>query len=148
MKRLLRWQSCGRRIHTSTLVHKDSAHDPHNAFTSFTPELLAASPPTSNRLHGLRVSVKDNFATTAGTTSCASRALEGYQSPYNATVVDQLLDHGACIVGKTNMDEFGMGSNGLHSYYGATLNPLSPDMVIGGSSSGAAASVASGVCDA
>ena len=115
---------------------------------SFTPDLVAETAPRSNSLEGLRISVKDNFATRQGTTSCASKALEGYQSPYDATVVKQLLDHGARIVGKTNMDEFGMGSRGLHSYYGATANPISPDMVVGGSSSGAAASVAADLCDA
>jgi aspartyl-tRNA(Asn)/glutamyl-tRNA(Gln) amidotransferase subunit A len=151
MQRLLSWQNCGRRIHSSSAACRQASArllDPYNAFTCFIPDLVANDASSSDALKGLRISVKDNFATRQGTTSCASKALEGYTSPYDATVVKQLLEHGARIVGKTNMDEFGMGSNGLHGYYGATTNPLDPDVVIGGSSSGAAASVAADLCDA
>lgn len=73
--------------------------------------------------------------------------LESYRSPFEATVVKKLKSQGARIIGKTNMDEFGMGSHGIYSHYGPVKNPLDPERVAGGSSSGAAASVSAGYCD-
>lgn len=120
--------------------------DPYNALTSRFSETYAEAG-RSGPLSHLRVSIKENLATTEGYTSCASDALARYTSRYDATVVTLLRASGAQLVGKTNMDEFGMGSHGVHSAHGPVLNPLDTAHVAGGSSSGAAASVAAGLCD-
>ncbi|MCP3905692.1 MAG: Asp-tRNA(Asn)/Glu-tRNA(Gln) amidotransferase subunit GatA [Planctomycetes bacterium] len=97
-------------------------------------------------LAGVPIAIKDNIATTTGTTACGSRMLESYRSPFAATAVRRLVDAGAVPIGKTNCDEFAMGSSTEHCAFGATRNPWDPDRVPGGSSGGSAAAVAAGLC--
>lgn len=99
-------------------------------------------------LAGVAVVLKDNICLDFGRTTCASRMLEHYESPFTATAAQRLIDAGAVIVAKANMDEFGMGSSGENSCFGATRNPWDESRVPGGSSSGTAASVAAGIVDA
>ena len=122
-----------------------------NAFISVTREqaledaagadrALAAG--TAGALTGVPIAHKDLFCTRGVRTSCGSRMLDNFVSPYDATVVARLKSAGAVMLGKTNMDEFAMGSSNETSYYGVVRNPWNPALVPGGSSGGSAAAVA------
>ncbi|CAB4253027.1 similar to Saccharomyces cerevisiae YMR293C HER2 Subunit of the trimeric GatFAB AmidoTransferase(AdT) complex [Maudiozyma barnettii] len=117
-----------------------------NIFTSY-----IKNPPDAtveNTQSSIKVgAIKDNIATKDFPTTCASDILKNYSSPFDSTVVSLLKKSGALIIGKTNLDEFGMGSLGLHTTFGPTKNPLNKDWCVGGSSSGSAAAVASGIAD-
>jgi aspartyl-tRNA(Asn)/glutamyl-tRNA(Gln) amidotransferase subunit A len=96
-------------------------------------------------LSGVPVAIKDNMVLRDVPTTCASRILEGYIPPYTATAVERLRAAGAVVIGKTNMDEFGMGSSNENSAFFPTRNPHNLDCVPGGSSGGSAAAVAAGM---
>src|SRR5699024_9735602 len=115
----------------------------HNAF--ITREEI--DPENSGALDGQWVAVKDNISTGGVRTTCGSAMLSEYVPPYDATVVSRLKEAGATITGKTNMDEFGMGTTTETSQFGPTTNPVDDERVPGGSSGGSAAAVATGEAD-
>ena len=117
----------------------------YNAFV--TRERIEGDEDADGPLANTSVAVKDNISTAGVRTTCGSEMLADYVPPYSATVVDRLLDAGATIVGKANMDEFGMGTTTETSAFGPTRNPADPERVPGGSSGGSAAAVAAGEAD-
>jgi aspartyl-tRNA(Asn)/glutamyl-tRNA(Gln) amidotransferase subunit A len=117
--------------------------DPHDAFLHVETVDGAESGPLADTT----VAVKDNISTADVPTTCGSAMLEDYVPPYTATAVERLLEAGATVVGKTNMDEFGMGTTTETSAFGPTENPAAPGHVPGGSSGGSAAAVAAGEAD-
>ncbi len=130
--------------------------NPHwNAFLALSPDRAFAQADRIDRLvargeelpplAGLPLAVKDVLATRGVPTTCGSRILENYRPPYDATAVERLEQAGAIVLGKTNCDEFAMGSSNENSAYGPVRNPAAPDRVPGGSSGGSAAAVAAGL---
>ncbi|MGH7580560.1 MAG: Asp-tRNA(Asn)/Glu-tRNA(Gln) amidotransferase subunit GatA [Gemmatimonadales bacterium] len=122
-----------------------------NAVLDWSQELLDAeaarvdSMGSPGPLASMPIALKDNIVTVEQPTTCGSRILEGYLSPFTATAVNRLRAAGALIAAKTNMDEFAMGSSTEHSAYGRVKHPSDPERVPGGSSGGSAALVAAGV---
>ena len=116
-----------------------------NAFLPLAGQGGPESPSPTSLLAGVPVAVKDNICTRDLPTTCASRLLEGYMSPFEATAVRRIREAGGRIVGKTNLDEFSMGSSTENSAFGPTLNPRDRSRVPGGSSGGSAAAVAAGI---
>jgi aspartyl-tRNA(Asn)/glutamyl-tRNA(Gln) amidotransferase subunit A len=122
-----------------------AAADELNAFVHVPDSAPADLPGTDTPLAGLPVGVKDLFCTEGLPSQSGSRILEGYRPPYTATVVRNLQDAGASILGKTNQDEFAMGSSNENSAFGPVQNPWDRTRVPGGSSGGSAAAVAAGL---
>ena len=138
---------------TAAVLEKIEATEPEiNAFISVTPEqaLTRAEEVDERRaageklgpLAGIPLAIKDIICVEGGRTTCGSRILENFVAPYDATIVGRLRRADAVFVGKTNMDEFAMGSSTENSHFGPTRNPRDPERVPGGSSGGSAAAVA------
>ncbi|XP_037946021.1 glutamyl-tRNA(Gln) amidotransferase subunit A, mitochondrial [Teleopsis dalmanni] len=133
-----------------------------NSFIRLTPELALHQAKESayrykekkslSSVDGITIAVKDNFCIKNVKTTCASKMLEDFVAPYNATVYERLSKAGAVLIGKTNMDQFAMGSGTVDSVYGPTKNVWSEDLtennwrISGGSSGGSASAVAAGIC--
>ena len=113
------------------------SEDKYNAFITL----------LNNDAIGKTIAIKDNICVKGIRTTCASRILKDFIPPYSATVVERLEQAGISIIGKTNMDEFGMGNTTETSYFGPVKNPFDMDRTAGGSSGGSAAAVASGMAD-
>jgi aspartyl-tRNA(Asn)/glutamyl-tRNA(Gln) amidotransferase subunit A len=139
----------------SSFLKKADEYSDLNAFITLNDSLVADAVQSDERisaglmrpLEGVTIAVKDNISVKGMQLTCASKLLRGFQPIYDATVVELLKDAGALIVGKTNMDEFAMGSSNETSFYGPVKNPHDVTRVSGGSSGGSAVAVAAGMCD-
>ncbi len=153
-KGLLAKEFSAREIAEKALAHGEAKNAETNAFLTFSPErALAAADAVDKKiaagerigpLAGVPVAIKDVIVTRGLRTTCASRMLETYVPPYDATVVARIEQAGGVIIGKTNCDEFAMGSSNENSAFGPVRNPVALDRVAGGSSGGSAAAIAQG----
>ncbi len=140
----------------STCIARIDAGRHLNAFVSIDAERALDAAAAADRrppaergpLNGLPIAIKDIFCQSGVRTTAGSRMLEHWRAPYDAAVIERLTAAGAVLLGKTNMDEFAMGSSGENSHFGATRNPWNENHVPGGSSSGSAAAVAAGMAPA
>jgi aspartyl-tRNA(Asn)/glutamyl-tRNA(Gln) amidotransferase subunit A len=141
-------ETTARAIAESAVSAAEKLNDPLNAFLQIDRNgalKRSESGMTNGALAGIPLAVKDNICVKGMQTSCGSRILGDYQPPYNATVIQRLIDAGANIIGKTNCDEFAMGSSNENSAFGPVRNPWDTSRVPGGSSGGSAAAVAAGI---
>ncbi|MBO8131571.1 MAG: Asp-tRNA(Asn)/Glu-tRNA(Gln) amidotransferase subunit GatA [Candidatus Marinimicrobia bacterium] len=143
------------RERTINIIEKIRKNNPYNAFINVVNDAVEIAAMIENKitqgkagkLAGKIIGIKDNICVKGYPTTCASRILENFIPPYNATVVEKIIAEDGLIIGKTNLDEFAMGSSTEHSYFGPTRNPVNEKMVPGGSSGGSAAAVAGRLVD-
>jgi aspartyl-tRNA(Asn)/glutamyl-tRNA(Gln) amidotransferase subunit A len=155
LARLLKNKEISSRELTESVFKRMDEKEPSiNAYISKTKEIALKQADNADRrirageavspLNGIPIAIKDNLCTKGIKTTCASAILDNFIPTYNATAVQKIIDDGAVITGKTNLDEFGMGSSTENSIIGPTRNPINTDYVTGGSSGGSAAAVAAG----
>ena len=141
-----------RRVVESSLDAAQKLNESLNAFLEIDrsgalkrAESITDQPGKGELLAGIPIAIKDNICVEGMQTSCGSRILGDYYPPYNATVIERLVNAGAVVIGKTNCDEFAMGSSNENSAFGTVKNPWDTSRVPGGSSGGSAAAVAAGI---
>ena len=150
---IVRGETTARKTVEKALASAEKLNDELNAFLQIAregavkraTEIDQSSEKTTLSLAGVPVAIKDNICVAGMQTSCGSRILGPYHPPYNATVIERLLANGATVIGKTNCDEFAMGSSNENSAFGPVKNPWDTSRVPGGSSGGSAAAVAAGI---